>query len=130
MFLNSLVRKRCSVCQKVTRGSILENHSTIGEFINNEFNSEEELCSCSSVHRVYYTSTFLLRAIQTIVLVVIFITTTSTLFMVRNTSTLNMGVSSVISGYSDSQKGLNNFKFGKTSKQFAKLFEEFKAISE
>ncbi|MGB0374757.1 MAG: hypothetical protein ACPGEE_01935 [Opitutales bacterium] len=50
--------------------------------------------------------------------------------MVRNTSALNTGVSSVISGYSDSQKSLNDFKFGKTSKQFAKLFEEFKAISE
>ena len=115
------MRKRCMVCQKIDRGSVFENKSSISRHMNDEF-YREELCSCRKFHGVYYTSTLLLRAIQTIFLVVIFIITTTTLFMVRNMPSLNAGVSSVISGYSESKKDLNDLKSGEPRKQIARQF--------
>ena len=60
----------------------------------------------------------LLRAIQTIVLVVIFVATISTLIVIRNAPTLNADFSGVISGYVDFKKGLDDFKSQETQEQF------------
>lgn len=125
MFLNFLVRKCCTVCQKIDRSSLLENNLRMSECINNEFNSEEQLCTCTIEQGFYYKSTKLLRAIQTIALVLIFITTISTLFMVRNAPSLNAGVSTVVSGYSSYKRGLNDFRSEKNQEQLAKRFVEF-----
>ena len=122
MFLNFLVRKYCSACHKIDRCSISENKESFGECDQDDLISEELICSCSQSKGFYYKSTTVLRAIQTIVLVVIFVTTISTLIVVRNASTLNPDFSGVISGYLDSKKGLDDFKVQEIPEQLANRF--------
>ncbi len=118
MFLNFLVRRYCSACHKIDRCSILENKESFGEFDQDDLISEQPICSCSQSKGFYYKSTMLLRAIQTIVLVVIFVATISTLIVIRNAPTLNADFSGVISGYVDFKKGLDDFKSQETQEQF------------
>ena len=119
MFLNFLVRRYCSVCHKVDRCSIVENKESFCEFEQDDLISEQTICSCSQSKGFYFKSTMLLRAIQTIVLVVIFVTTISTLIVIRDAPTLNADFSGVISGYVDSKEGLDDFKTQKNQGQLA-----------
>ena len=119
MFLNFLVRRHCSICHKLDRSSIVENNTGIGEFTNNDLSSEEPLCSCSETDSFYYKPTILLRVFQTITLVLLFVTTISILLVVRNTATFNAGVSTVVSGYVESQKGFDGSKSETIKQQFA-----------
>ena len=125
MFLNFLVRKYCSVCHKIDRCSILENKGSFDELDQDDLISEQPTCSCSQSRGFYYKSTTILRAIQTIVLVVIFVTTISTLIVIRNAPTLNVDFSGVISGYIDSKKGLDDFRAREIQEQLAnRSFDE------
>lgn len=120
MFSSFLVERHCSVCKKLDRKFFVENNLRISEFENGDANKEDLFCSCSELKGSYFDSTALLRIIQTIVLVALFISSTSALFVVRNSSALNADVNSVISGYSNFKKNLHNLKSKEVQEQFAK----------
>lgn len=110
MFFNFLLEKHCSACDKLDR-----SHTT-GD---NVLNSNRSFCSCSELKSFYFKSTILLRIMQTTALVVLFTATVSTLFLVRNSSIFNTDINTVITGYANTQKGLDELNSKREQEQFA-----------
>lgn len=110
MFFNFLLEKHCSACDKLDR-----SHAT-GD---NVLNSNRLFCSCSELKSFYFKSTILLRIMQTTALVVLFTATVSTLFLVRNSSIFNTDINTVITGYANTQKGLDELNSKREQEQFA-----------
>ena len=114
MFFKFLLESRCTICNKLDRSQL--NTNPVAK--DNSFG--ELICTCREFEGFYFSSTKLLRIIQTIVLVVLFTVTVSTLFLVRNSFFLNTEISAIVSGYADSQKGLKEINSQKVQEQFAK----------
>ncbi|MFL2847927.1 MAG: hypothetical protein ACJZ9B_03015 [Coraliomargaritaceae bacterium] len=114
MFLKFLLESRCSICHKLDRSQLNTNPVAKDNFFS------ELICTCREFQGFYFSSKKLFRIIQTIVLVVLFTATVSTLFLVRNSFFLNTEISAIVSGYADSQKGLKEINSQKVQEQFAK----------
>ena len=109
MFFNFLLESRCSICNKLDRSNVARDDA-----------SASSICSCRVLKGFYLKSSILLRMFHTVVLVVLFTATVSTLLLVRNSSFLNTGISTIVSGYADSQKRLEEINSQKVQEQFAK----------
>lgn len=121
MFLNFLSRRYCLVCQKLDTRANSKNEGSFTVSHDNDLIFEDHICSCSQCKGIYYKSTMLLRVIQTILLVVIFVTTISTLLVIRNSRTLNANFSEITLGYIEYKKGSYDFKAQENNEQLAIL---------
>ena len=114
MFFKFQLESRCSICHKLDRSQLDTN------LVAKKNSFGELICTCREFQGFYFSSTKLLRIFHTVVLVVLFTATVSTLLLVRNSSFLNTGISAIVSGYADSQKGLEKINSQKVEEQLAK----------